>query len=442
MKRMSSFVGALAVSLGLALCLVPSATAQEQQPQKAQKPGYTMPEYNAYQACVADQNAQTKVKCLDDFAAKYPNSELLPYAYREYYRAYAQLRDYPKMATYADKMLALGDKIDMATRLEAAQVRAQAFYLGQNLLAFQTPEQLQAARTAAKDGLALLEKFQKPEQVSAEDFDKQKKGVTILFYSVEGIAAMMAKDTKAAIEAFENLHKLDPKEATNVYRLGRAYLSLDPPQYMDGFWHLAKAIDLKVQGGQQIRAYLRSQVQRYQGVVCDSVIDREMNELLDMATKSEDRPASYTIPSSADLQRIREETTTTFINELKAGGDRAKLVFMAYCGLEFPEVSGKVISVEASDGPITVKLFLGATPEETEAGTVANMDIQVVDQPEAKRLATVKDWALRFSGTLSGYDPEPFMLHWTKCKINPEDIPEEPAPGKAAKRPPKRPPRP
>jgi hypothetical protein len=441
MKRMSSFVGALAVSLGLALCLVPGATAQEQQPQKA-KPGYTMPEYNAYQLCVADQNAQTKVKCLDDFAAKYPNSELLPYAYREYYRAYAQLRDYPKMATYADKMLALGDKVDMATRLEAAQVRAQAFYLGQNLPAFQTAEQLRAARTAAKDGLALLEKFQKPEQVPEEQFAAQKKGVSILFYSVEGIAAMMAKDMRGAIDAFESLHKLDPKEATNVYRLGRAYLSLDPPQYIDGFWHLAQAINLKVQGEQQIRAYLRAQLLRYQAPACESLIDPQMNELLTLAGQVGDRPASYSLPSSADLQRIREETATTFINELKAGGDRAKLVFMAYCGLEFPEVGGKVISVEASDGPITVKLFLGATPEDTEAGTVANMDIQVVDQPEAKRLATVKDWALRFSGTLSGYDPEPFMLHWTKCKINPEDIPEEAAPGKAAKRPTKKPPRP
>ena len=35
-----------------------------------------MPEYNAEQACGADKNPTSQVKCLDDFVSKYPNSNL------------------------------------------------------------------------------------------------------------------------------------------------------------------------------------------------------------------------------------------------------------------------------------------------------------------------------------------------------------------------------
>jgi hypothetical protein len=41
---------------------------------------------------------------------------------------------------------------------------------------------------------------------------------------------------------------------------------------------------------------------------------------------------------------------------------------------------------------------------------------------------------VRFTGTLSGYTPTPFMLTWDAAKVNAEDIPaEKGAPG--AKRP-------
>jgi hypothetical protein len=441
MRRTIWVASALILALSLSLGGGYSVLAATQAAQPAQKPGYTMPEYNAYVAAKNETNPQIKVKLLDDFTAKYPNSELLIYAYRDYYLAYSQLRDFPKMATYADKMVALGDKVDAFSRMEALTARAQAFYLGQNLPAFQTPDQLRLAASSAKDGLASLEKWQKPEQMNEEQFAQQKQSLTILFYSVHGIAALQAKDLSGAVASFEVLHKLQPKDAVNLYRLGRAYLSMEPPNYMDGFWHLAQAIGLKVQGEQQIRTYLRAQLLRYQALVCDSLVDGEMNRLLETAMQSEDRPASFVIPSAEQFQKIREETAASFISELKAGGDRGPLVFKAYCGLEFPEVGGKLIAVESGNESIVLKLFIGATPEETDAGTEANMTVKVEGQPEAKRITTETVAGLRFSGTLSGYDAAPFMLHWTKAKVNPEDIPEEAAPGKAAKRPTKRPPR-
>jgi hypothetical protein len=59
------------------------------------------------------------------------------------------------------------------------------------------------------------------------------------------------------------------------------------------------------------------------------------------------------------------------------------------------------------------------------------VEVHVTGQPEVARLSK-DDW-VRFSGTLSGYEPEPFLLRWTEGKINPEDIPA------AARQPGKRP---
>jgi hypothetical protein len=58
-----------------------------------------------------------------------------------------------------------------------------------------------------------------------------------------------------------------------------------------------------------------------------------------------------------------------------------------------------------------------------QSATTANMEVKVEGQPEASRIQ--KDDGVRFSGTLTGYDPEPFKLHWEKAKVNAEDIPAE-----------------
>ncbi len=103
-------------------------------------------------------------------------------------------------------------------------------------------------------------------------------------------------------------------------------------------------------------------------------------------------------------------------------------MWLATCSLDNPEVTALVISVDAPEGgPIVLHLCTGATAEETEACKVADMDVKIADQPDAKRIQPGD--GVRFEGTLIGYDQNPaFMLHWDKGKVNPEDIPE---PGKA-----------
>ena len=90
-----------------ALALVPlfgrpitvQAAAQDQ------KPSYTIPEYNAFQAANAEKDPAAKIKLLDDFVAKFPGSTLLQYVYQLYYQAYMQTKNYPKTIEYADKLV-------------------------------------------------------------------------------------------------------------------------------------------------------------------------------------------------------------------------------------------------------------------------------------------------------------------------------------------------
>jgi len=415
--------GLLWVALGLTygtgkLWAAPQA-AQDQS-----KPAYTLAEYNAYQAADKEQNPQQKIKMLDDFVKTYPNSTLLPYVYRAYYSTYMTLKNFAQAIEYADRMIALGDKIDANGKLEAYYTRAQAFYLGVSQdKTLQTPDSLTKAREGALAGLKTVEDLKKPDNVEQAQFDQQKKGVNVLFNAVAALASTNLKDYPGAVGYYKTLLTIDPNDAASHYRLGIVYLQMNPPQGTDGFFQLARAIDLKIPNDSQVRAYLKNQIIRYQQPACDKLVDDQLNELLTLANGATEKPATLNVPGAADLQKARDDTAN-FIPALKGGGDAGKVMWLASCGLEYPDVGVRVMEPPMVEGDtITLKVFRGATPEEIEAATEANMTVKIEGQPEAKKLE--KDAVVRFTGTLTGYSQNPFMLAWEKAKINPEDLPEE-----------------
>jgi tetratricopeptide (TPR) repeat protein len=410
-----------------------AAAAQEQQ----QKPAYTLAEYNAYTAANNEKDPQTKIKLLDDFVAKYPNSTLLPFAYRAYYLTYYQMKNYVQTLAYVDKLLALGPKIDIGSRMEGQIARAQAYFQASSDKSLQTPEQYTAARTAAQQGLATLAEWQKPTNVTDEQFAQQKKSIGILFNSVAGIASSGLKDYAAAQESYKAALVLDPKDAVTHYRLGVAYLQAMPPNALNGYWELSRSIALKGPGEDQVRAYLRNQILHYQQPGCEKLVDDEMTQLLTLAASSDALPATFVIPSAEDLKKAQEDTGN-FMPWLQEGGDHGKIMWLATCGLEYPDVPVRVMEARPEGDGVTLSVYRpvavdpDAAQKEMEAATVANMEVHVVGQPEASRVQ--KDDYVRFTGTLSKYQQMPFLLTWDMAKINPEDIPaEKAAPG--AKRP-------
>lgn len=418
------------------------AVPQDQQQQA--KPNYTLAEYNAYQAAHGEKDPQMKLKDLDDFVSKYPMSALMLYIDGDYYITYYGLKNYPKTIEYVDKLLALPN-VDLGTKLQSLGYRAQAMLYGSGDKDLQTADAYTKAKDAAGQGLQTLGQWQKPQGMTDDQFATNKKGLGVLFNSVAGIAESGLKDYKGAADSYKAVLALDPNDAVTHFRLGVAYLQQMPPDDPNGFWELSRSIALKGPGEAQVRTYLRNQLLHYQQPSCDKLADDEMNQMITLAGTSADRPASMTIPSTDDLQKARDDTAD-FLPWLQEGGDHGKTMWLATCGLEYPDVGVKVINITPGDNDsFTLDVYRPAAADpdaaakEMDAATTPNMQVHVVGQPDAKRL--MKDDAVRFTGTLSNYQQSPFLLTWDNAKVNPEDLQPAPSGGKRPARtaPPKKP---
>jgi len=392
-------------------------------PQQTARPKATRAEYDAYQAASAEKNPQQKIKLLDDFTAKYPNSEYVVYVYNDYWQTYAALRQWTKVIEYLDKLLALPE-VDTAGRLEVQYRRAATFEYAYNAKSPDISEAATKARDGALDGLKILSTFPKPEKATDEQWAAIKKQYTLQLCNTAASSSLFLKDYAAAAKYFHDALDQDPQQPVDDYRMGLADLQETPPQTMAGFWALARAIDLKVPDADKVTAFLRDKIAVYQTPGCDSLVDPQLKELITLAQGSQDPPAGYSIPSAADLDKVRQAANIqTVLSDLKAGGDKGKLTWLAVCNGEFPEALGKAFEMNAATpDAIVVKAAIGTTEEELAASTAPNGDLKINGQPEAARLE--KD-SFRFKGNLTGYTPDPFYLTWDNVKVNPEDIPEE-----------------
>jgi hypothetical protein len=434
-------MASIAVLVALCLICINAAPLAAQDAAAGGAPKYTMAEYNAYQAAAAEKNPAAQIKLLDDFVSKYPNSSLLNYIYPLYYQNYAQQKNFAKVIEYANKQIALGDKTTANERYQAYSAIAYAFNNTPN----PDPPLAKAAYQAAMDGAKSVDSLPKPEGFDDAKFAEEKKKAILSFYNTAASAAMAAKDYPAAVQAYKTILATNPDDFIANYYLGRAYSAMTPPQQLDALWAFARAATSKTANekqSKQVKDYLRNTaIPKYQGgTVCDALTDAELNELLQLASTSVDRPASYKIFSAAELDAARKDMNIASVfTDLKAGGDKAKLAWTAACGLEFPDTPGKVIEVVPSADVIQLKLAFYTSEAEFNAATTANLEVKIktTDQPDAAKLQ--KDDSIRFTGTLESYDPDPtFMLHFDKAKVNEEDLPKEkggakkPAPKKPA----------
>jgi hypothetical protein len=438
MRAIGKF-GSLAMSAALSVLVAgsillgqPAAAGQDANAGASKQP-YTMAEYNAYTAAAAEKDPAAKIKLLDDFVSKYPNSALLTFVYPLYYNAYFVQKNYPRVIEYADKTSALGDKLDATAQYAALYAHTAAYNAliadpaNANTSA-KDASMAKAAQAAADGALKALDALKKPEGVADDAFNTQKKQLQIFLYGIAAQAAMVQKDYAGAITDYKSDLALKPDDAIMEYNLGKAELAATPPQTLDGFWAIARGAGSKTATAQQansLKSYLRKLLINYQQAACDSLTDAELNELLTLAAAAPDRPDSYKLPSSADLTAAQKDMTiASVITDLKAGGDKGKITWLASCGLEFPDVPGKIIDVTPGTDLTEIKVAFVTTEAEFDAATTPNMDVKIVGQPDAARVE--KDNSVRFTATLASYDPDPaFLLHWEKGKVNEEDIPKE-----------------
>jgi hypothetical protein len=431
--KLGRFAMAAALSLGIASLLPAGAQAPAADANAgASKQPYTMAEYNAYQAAAAEKNPATQIKALDDFVSKYPNSALLIYIYPLYYQNYLAQKNFPRVIEYADKTAAL-DKLGPTETFAALYTRVQAYTAlisdpANAKTVAQDATMAKAAQDAAVKAIKVLETMKKPDTVTDDAFTTQKTQAQLFLTGVAAQAAMIQKNYPDAITYYKADLTLKPDDPIVEYNLGKAELASTPPQTLDGLWDIARGASSKNATdaqSKQLKAYLRKLVQNYQQAACDTLTDAELNELLQLAGSSPTRPDSYKLPSATDLSAAQKDMTiASVIADLKAGGDKGKITWLAACGLEFPDVPGKIIDVTPGADLTQIKVAFVTTEAEFDAATTPNMDVKIVGQPDAARVE--KDNSVRFTATLTSYDPDPaFMLHWEKGKVNAEDIPKE-----------------
>ncbi|MGH9865724.1 MAG: hypothetical protein ACRD4H_09955, partial [Candidatus Acidiferrales bacterium] len=409
------------VAAVLSLAAPPASAQDQQQTPPAAKTPYTLAEYNAFQACASQTDPQARIQSCDDFASKFPNSVLLPLVYQTDYQAYNQLKNYPKTIESIDKFLAVpDDKLTVipgvtkekvaGDRLQALYIRAVAFNQSFNEKDPNAQDEMTKAREEALDGLKVLGELPKPASMTDDQFAQQKKAPEILFDYTAGSAAFQLKDYKDAIDSFNAVLTDKSDDAATYFRLGVAYLQLagqqtpktpqtpatgQPPTtsdtttaaadpaglsdlYMNGFWALARSIALKGPGEAQMRSYLRAQMFNYEQPACGTLLDQQMAEMIQLAGTATTRPATYSLPSAADLGKISASSNIySILDALQGGGDKAKMTWLAVCGVEIPDVVGKIIDVTPGTDSIDFKVFTAATGEEIQACSTANLDVTV-----------------------------------------------------------------
>jgi hypothetical protein len=103
----------------------------------------TQPEFEAYKAAIAQTDPAAQEKAADDFATKFPDSELRAMLYTAAMQRYQQANNADKMMEMAKKILAI-DADDPAALVGVAQALAERIWTG--ISASAKPRKMPSAR--------------------------------------------------------------------------------------------------------------------------------------------------------------------------------------------------------------------------------------------------------------------------------------------------------
>ena len=129
MRQLRSLVAAMVTTIALAALCLGQATTPAASPQPAGQPAGKAPvqaktqeEYQAYQAAMTNaQNPAAMEKAADDFAAKFPASDLRVLLYRTTMQSYQAASNSPKMLDMGQKVIAI-DKDDPDALITVAEI--------------------------------------------------------------------------------------------------------------------------------------------------------------------------------------------------------------------------------------------------------------------------------------------------------------------------------
>lgn len=229
------FASLLAVATS-ALCLPPSAVAQDQGSQSSQITIKDPAEYNAYTSAIGQATPAAKAQAIESFLQTYPNSVVKGEMLEQLVGAYQATGDTAKTYDAAKRLL----------QVDPNNLRALIFVV------YVSKQQANGDQAKLDEAAALAQRGEnatKPANMSDADFQKLKEVSGPIFGDVIGADDIGKKDYKDAITNYQaELHAVkDPTQTTkglllaDTYALGNAYVQQDPKDLVNGIWYLTRA---------------------------------------------------------------------------------------------------------------------------------------------------------------------------------------------------------
>jgi tetratricopeptide (TPR) repeat protein len=392
----------------------------EAPPQAAAPQWKSRDEYDAFNAMTTEKDPNKKIALAEAFLQKYATSDFKSGAYLTEMQAYYQLGKSDQAVDAAQKVLTVDpDNLDSLAFLS---------YVFPFTFKAEAPDheaKLSRADSDAHHGLEVLQKFQKPANVTDEQFKQYVDPKRALFNSAVGFAALQRKDYPNAITAYKAAIAGNPSDVYTFYRLGLAYMYSAPPDYDHAIWYIARAVALaqaaKNPAGDDINTFLKRAYINYHGN------DQGLADVLTQSAASVDPPdgfkvAPMEVPKATGNQNVDAYNTMTF--PLKLGGEKAQKTWDALKGQPL-ELAGFIDSVvkspDAADTYLIRIDILDAS--KSQPGT---WDIEVKDSTQPKVTNLGAGDPVRFKGTISAYTATPSLVLTVDGTLDPDTIPDEP----------------
>ncbi|SDS39273.1 hypothetical protein [Opitutus sp. GAS368] len=391
----------LLVCLGLAAG--PSAAAQ-------QKVIKDPAEYNAYMTALNTAAPAAKAAAMEAFVVNYPGSVMRLDAFEQAMAAHQQTGDVAGTEQTARRLLD-----ENPTNVRALTI---VTYLERMRATSGDKPALAAVGDHAKQGLAALAGWSRPEGITDSDYENLRRQMTAIFQGAAGFVALQSRDYLAAVDHYRVAVDTDPTNLQDVYQFSIAELESKPLQPA-GFWHIARAASLAHAAGnaaeKSISVYGLAKYRRYHGS------EEGWEQLLAAAVREPGLPADFAVkpaptPAEIAVQAVETNDPATlsfsddeyilgFRDDSPANRAAADKVW-AYIQsrqqggkrLQFSAV--KVIASRANS------LDVALTDDNQQAGQA---DLHI-DLKAAMSTPPLPGAIVNVVGVLTGYTPRPFRF--------------------------------
>jgi tetratricopeptide (TPR) repeat protein len=250
-----------AMVLVLACAIGAAAQQPAQQPAPGQKVIQSKAEYDAYMAALNAPDATARAESLAAFVQDYPKSVVLADALEEEMAAWQAAGDAGQVKRVAKRLL----------EVDSGNIRALGIVVSLDRMSAEKGDltALNEMCTDASGGVLAVPMWQKPANMSQEDFVALGKLMKEVFIGAEGYCAVQQKNYSQAKDWLTRALEIDSTDVQDNYQLAVADLEMTPAD-ASGFWYCAKAMQLAQsaaipQDASAMGTYCKGQYAKYHG---------------------------------------------------------------------------------------------------------------------------------------------------------------------------------